>query len=132
MPKHPVQILKEIVEYYKTNPRGINTHNDGCNYAGCAVGFACGFQVDGWDHYESTGTIDKIYFGQYDDKKEMFWSNFLPEYRYENIFFWSRVQKLHDFCCHWRDNKHGGSDLTEEGLSYYNALVNDHKEMTND
>ena len=65
MSKHPVEILKDIVEYYKTNPRGVDTDNAGCIYAGCAVGFACGFQVDGWDGYESGGEIVEIYFEQY-------------------------------------------------------------------
>lgn len=128
MSKHPVEILKDIVEYYKTNPRGIDTNNARCLYAGCAVGFACGFQVDGWDSYESAGAIDEIYFEQYDDNKEMFWSNFLPEYRYENISFWSDVQKFHDYCSHWKDNEQGGTDLTEEGLSYYKKLVDEYSD----
>ena len=128
MHKHPVEILKDIVEYYKINPRGVDTDNAGCIYAGCAVGFACGFQVDGWDSYESSAAIDEIYLEQYDDDKKMFWSNFLPEYRYEDISFWSRVQRLHDNPYHWKDNEQGGTDLTDQGLRYYEYLVDDYSD----
>ena len=116
MSKFIEEILNNIVEYYQVNPRGLR--NWGCTYKGCAVGLACGFNVDDWDTGVGGlgGAIDTVHREYVNNQRETeFWDNFLPEYRYEEVQFWEEVQVLHDTDTYWKQNDQGGQDLTETG-----------------
>ena len=111
MTKTYSEIVDDIVAYYKTNPRGVERPlTGGCTYTGCAVGYACGFQVDEWDVYGDFWAVMKC------EKEDSVWEKFLPQYRITDKYFWYDVQKLHDTCCNWVKNKQGGQDLSEEGM----------------
>ena len=125
MSKSIKEILNDIVEYYRVNPRGLqspflseDSKYSGCSYAGCAVGFACGFSVDHWDdvEYGMSSSICDVH-SEYcdengDEGSEKFWGNFLPQYRYKNLIFWHEIQRLHDNREHWILNNEGGQNLS--------------------
>lgn len=122
MSKSIKEILNNIVEYYRVNPRGVRRGR--CTYEGCAVGLACGFHVDDWDNLDCCGAIDGIHQKYVNKQMETeFWDNFLPEYRYEEVQFWEEVQNLHDSDTHWKQNDQGGQDLTEDGRAALEAIL---------
>ena len=117
------EIVDDIVEYYKTHPRGMANIDGGCTYTGCAIGYACGFQVDEWDeHGDFWDVMDSV---RNDDSV---WEKFLPQYCKTDTNFWRDVQKLHDFCCNWEQNEHGGQDLTGVGKQRVRCLKEEYKE----
>jgi hypothetical protein len=120
-PKTYAEIVDDIVDYYKTNPRGLKK-NGGCTYAGCAVGYACGFQVDDWDdHGDFWDVMDNV-------EEDSIWEKFLPQYCKTNTDFWRDVQVLHDSCFNWEQNDLGGQDLSEVGKERVYSLKKDYKE----
>ena len=120
MTKTYSEILDDIVAYYKTNPRGVEEHA-GCTYTGCAIGYACGFQVDEWDEY---GDFWEVLDHEWEDSV---WEKFLPQYRKTNVDFWRAVQSLHDTCCNWVENEQGGQDLSEKGKERVDSIKQDYK-----
>lgn len=119
---NPSEILADIIEYYKTNPRGLK--GNGCTYVGCSVGLACGFHVDDWDNY---GSIDEVHFSyQETDSEDEFWDHFLPKYRYKVVDFWEQVQNLHDKEIYWESNDLGGQDLTEAGKDIVEEILSEY------
>jgi hypothetical protein len=122
MTKTYSEILDDIVAYYKTNPRGLKHGSDvSCTYTGCAIGYACGFQVDEWDEY---GNFWKVLDREWEDSV---WEKFLPEYCKTNAGFWRDVQKLHDHSLNWVENDLGGQDLSETGKRRVNSLKREYK-----
>jgi hypothetical protein len=119
-PKTYSEIVDDIVDYYKTNLRG---EKDGkCIYTGCAVGYACGFQVDEWDeHGDFWDVMESV-------GEDSVWEKFLPEYCKTNAGFWSDVQKLHDHSLNWVGNALGGQDLSEAGKERVNSIKKYYKE----
>lgn len=116
MTKTYSEIVDDIVAYYKTNPRGLDEKIKCCTYTGCAIGYACGFQVDEWNDLGSIwGVINAV-------GEESVWEKFLPEYRKTNVDFWRDVQMLHDTSENWVENDLGGQDLTDRGKSYVDSI----------
>mgnify|MGYP001550265588 FL=1 len=122
MTKTYSEILDDIVAYYKTNPRGLEHGSDSsCTYTGCAIGYACGFQVDEWDEY---GDFWEVLDHEWEDTV---WEKFLPQYRKTNVDFWRSVQSLHDTYCNWVENDLGGQDLSEKGKDRVDSLKREYK-----
>jgi hypothetical protein len=124
-----LRILDETVEYYKTNPRGVDPKKQrGCHYykngAVCAVGrlskepFVIEDASENGDVFDSD--IESIY--ESFDSDDEFWEllNLKDEYKdleTENdyIDFLSELQSFHDGVTYWKRNKLGGNDLTKSG-----------------
>lgn len=121
-----VNIIKETVEYYKTNSRGIKNLGNGfqCVYynevngAKCAVG-RC-FTKKGIKIF---GDVISDYYGLFPNIQEHPENYFYSKYKGKSEHFWSELQILHDSADYWVKNELGGQDLTDVGKIKYRALL---------
>lgn len=122
------QFLEEMVEYYRTHPRGLSPSGKRCVYLSakgnmCAVG-RC-FNEEGLKFYGGYDGGVKDLLGEMDafKGKEHF---FKPQYH--DILdgkFLSAVQDLHDLDFNWHKID-GGQVLSAKGERIFNALLNDY------
>lgn len=113
-------IVAETIEFYKTNPRGMQ--GDSCVYlceednSMCAVG-RCLIDPGAIDEVASVGGIwtdDRENVGQpiaLSDRRYRFLDHALkPKYRGLPLIFWSALQTMHDSTPCWTLNNEGGQD----------------------
>jgi len=121
------EILKETVEYYKTNSRGLlldeETDTWECVYLGennsmCAVGRCLQDKIlENLPTRQESITASEL-SNYYDDASSL--DDLLkPEYRGHDLAFWRYLQMFHDELSNW-----GGKTLTDKGKEEYAILFN--------
>ena len=129
--KSMAQVVADVVEYYKTNPRGLSV--DGCTYTGCSIGFVCGFTVDHWDEKINEDCCSRLpsFICVHKALGDKVWESFLPCYRIKNEDFWQEIQQFHDDDENWYKNDFGGSNLTVEGMKAFDDLMEYVRDLDN-
>jgi hypothetical protein len=117
--KTKLEILNEIVNYYSedTNRRAVEGMS--CVYITpdnrrCAVGICL---TDPSLMLGNKAINDDYFMLNEDEFKPDILDLFKPEYRINDINFWSNLQSLHDTKMYWDDK-----GLTNEGQLFYNQL----------
>lgn len=115
-----LNLLKETVEYYKTNPRGYNANANQCVYYDkitgvmCAVG-RCLINPEKLGNFNGGIIPLNNEFGLESSLKE--------EYRGFSMYFWGELQGLHDSdfsikskksCLKWIENKFPNQTLKKK------------------
>ena len=125
--KTKLEILEEIVNYYSEDTNRRAVEGLACEYITpdnrrCAVGLCL---IDPTimpsAAINDPQLVEEIGSNHF---QESILENFEPEYRIDDVSFWSQLQKLHDNKHNW-DNK----GLTSEGNIYYDQLK---KKYTNE
>lgn len=122
-----VDIIKETVEYYKTNERGIKltaTSGPGCYYLTkdghmCAVG-RCLNKTYLKRQAEKLNGLGNFY--DLVEEIESIDTKFKKKYQGKPQDFWEDLQNFHDDRGHWVKTDTGW-DLTEAGIIHYNELL---------
>lgn len=119
------EILDYVVEYYRTNARGLDSMGY-CKYI-TPEGNRCGHSICLRDDViEEISLMTKQSFSlinsdnvisQFSDEVHK------PEFRNYPKDFWREIQILHDANNHWENNELGGNNLTEHGLKHYNTIL---------
>jgi hypothetical protein len=122
-----VDIIKETVEYYKTNQRGFRqlpSGNENCLYLTdngdmCAVGRCLN------KNFLKRQAAKLNYLGSFRDLTrniELIDSRFKKKYQGKPQDFWESLQNFHDDTDDWIKTDTGW-DLTEAGIIHYNELL---------
>lgn len=108
------QIVEETIEYYKTNPRGIELNYQMCQYWTdegnmCAIG-RCLKEPKKFENHLDENALELT-----DVDLEQFLK---PEYLGHDINFWVQLQMFHDENFNWNKNDKGGQDITDYGEAF--------------
>jgi len=119
--KTKLEILNEIVNYYSEDTKRRAVEGVSCVYITpdnrrCAVGMC----LTDPSLIKGNKAINDDFFMLDEDENQFkaeVLSLFKPEYRINDINFWSNLQSLHDTKMYWDDK-----GLTSEGQMLYNQL----------
>ena len=123
----PTQLLDETIEYYRTNPRGVNPHDrGGCVYrtsdepgaAMCAVGRCMDWAKMTPEEADVIGDSSSMAYAFLRSRigNGPTFSDYMQEqYRDLPDSVFADLQSLHDASSYWRANGEGGQSLTERG-----------------
>ena len=125
--KTKVEIIKETVEYYSKNPRGVRKAEAG------GFGFRCVYYNEDSGAMCAVGRCLMIP-EQYSTIRENIYCSFdwiggldarlKPEYRGHKLRFWVKLQTFHDTGGNWEEKiGEPGNVLTFDGRNEYNQLI---------
>lgn len=114
--KDHVALINETVNYYtkEGNKRSINQETKKCFYyfrgLRCAVGRCL----------RTPRNIQSQYGFDYINEEIL--ENLKPQYKGFSLFFWEKLQELHDDDQFWYINKKGNNVLTLQGKEYVKSI----------